>query len=300
MSFNLSFSVGYLTQTPVFRPLVDFEVPEQPSVPAPSKSIFITLYPRWYKHVVVEWSVPADWGRCLFNVYFSPSENGPFTKLNNIPINGNHLKDTDAEEYSKINKAFYIVEAILLDKGNTALRSAPKTWEISQSAWVQLRSQEVQRREYLLLSKFTGAKSYVFRRKTYGERCPDCWNPIVEKALKDNCPTCIGTTFKGGYFNPYSTYLQYDPSPDSNIKTYFGKFEPIQTPAWTVSVPTIFPDDIVVRGGTWDIHRVDNIAQTELQGNTVRQMLQLTELSKNSVEFELIKKNIPEFPGEYL
>jgi hypothetical protein len=300
MSFNLSYTVGYLTQTSMFRPLENLEVPSKPALPAPSKSISITLYPRWYKHVIVEWSVPADWGRCIFNVLFSPSESGPFKQLNGSPINGNHLKDVDTQEYSKISKAYYVVEAILLDKGNAVLRSAPATWETSQSNWVQLRSQEIQRREYVLLSKFTGSKSYIFRRKSYGERCPDCWNPNVEKAMKDNCPTCIGTTFKGGYFLPYNTYVQFDPSPDSNVKTYFGKFEPVQIAAWTVSIPRVFPDDIVVRDGNWDLFRVDNIAQTELQGRTVRQMLQLTELSKNSIEFELIKNNIPEFPDKYL
>lgn len=284
----------------MFRPLEDIQTSSKSFTPAPSKSISITLFPRWYKHVVVEWKIPADWGRCVFNVYFSPNEHGPFKQLNGAPLKGNHLKDPETQDYSKIEKAYYVVEAILLDKGNAALRSAPETWGTTQSAWVQLRAQEVQRREYLLLRKFSGSKSYIFRRKSYGERCPDCWNPNVEKAMKDNCPTCIGTTFKGGYFEPYTTYIQFDPSPKSVIRTYFGKFEPIQTAAWTISVPEIFPDDIIIREGKWDLHRVENTASTELQGRTVKQMLQLTELSKNSVEFELIKNNIPEFPVNYL
>jgi hypothetical protein len=300
MAFNLSFSVGYLTQTSLFRAVE--EIPAQVGSPVSSVSdkISVTLYPRWYKHVVVEWKVPASWGSCSFNVYFSPNEHGPFKKLNTSPIRTNHLKDTDTEEYSKVTKAYYVVEAILLDNGRATLKSQPTSWGTTQTDWVQLRSQEIQRREYVLLSKFTGNKSYIFRRKTYGERCPDCWNANVEKAMKDNCPTCMGTTFKGGYFEPYVSYVQYDPSPGSVIRTYFGKFEPLQTGGWTVSVPEIFPDDIIVRQGNWDLHRVENVSQTELQGKTVRQMLQLTELAKNSIEFELIKKNIPEFPSEYL
>jgi hypothetical protein len=247
----------------------------------------------------VDWSVPADWGRCLFNVYFGPTSDGPFQRLNAAPIDGNHLADTSTQEYSKFNKGFYLVEALLLDKNSVSIKSKPHTWYTTQTPWVELRSKEIQRREWMLLSHFTGTKTYLFRRMTYGERCPECWNARVGKVMKDNCRTCLGTSFKGGYFPCYTTYLQYDSSPDSNIKSYFTLFEPSQMAAWTIAVPEILPDDIVIRHGEWDLFRVENTANTELQSKPVRQMLQLTELAKHSIEFELLTKNIPDFPQEY-
>jgi hypothetical protein len=58
--------------------------------------------------------------------------------------------------------------------------------------------------------------------------------------------------------------------------------------------------DIVVRTGDWKAYRVERITPTELQGNTVRQLMILTELSKGDVEYQLIKRNLPEMPEEYV
>lgn len=299
MSFNYSFSVGYLAQTNVYRQNSEGSVISRPNTDNISGNIKVTLYPRWYKHVVVDWSIPADWGKCLFNVYFGPTSEGPFARLNPAPLEGNYLSDINTQEYSKFNKGFYIVEAILQEKNNVSIKSKAKSWDTVQTSWVQLRSQEVQRREWWLLNKFVGTKTYLFRKMTYGERCPECWNKKVQKVMKDNCKTCLGTSFKGGYFPCYPTYVQYDPSPDSNIKSYFTLFEPNQLAAWTISVPEILPDDILIRHGEWDLYRVENTARTELQAKLVRQMLQVTELSKHSIEYELLTKNIPEFPAKY-
>jgi hypothetical protein len=83
------------------------------------------------------------------------------------------------------------------------------------------------------------------------------------------------------------------------MKSYFTLFEPNQLGAWTVSVPEILPDDILIRYGEWDLYRVEDTAKTELQGKLVRQILQLTELAKHSIEYELLTKDIPDFPQEY-
>jgi hypothetical protein len=186
-----------------------------------------------------------------------------------------------------------------LDDNNACIKSKPESWDTYQNQWVQLRSREVQRREYLLLRKFVGVKTSIFKKKTYGERCPECWNKRVGKSLKDNCVTCLGTTFKGGYVPAHTTYLQYDPANNSNIKSYFGVFEPGQSPAWTISMPEIAPDDILIRHGEWDLYKVNAVARTELQGKAVRQLLQLNELSKYNVEYKLLTRDISEFPQEY-
>jgi hypothetical protein len=265
-----------------------------------SGNISVKIYPRWFKHIAVEWSVPADWGNCNFNVYFSEAEDTDFQKLTASPIHGTYLLDGESKEYRKFNRGFYVVEAILLDKGNAAIRSKATTWRTSQSDWVYLRSTEIQRREQILLRKFNGSKSYLFRRKTYGARCPDCWDKEVEKITRDNCPTCIGTGFSGGYFEPAPLYINYDASPNSLVRTYFGKFEPNEVGGWTISLPEIRPDDVVVRVGDWNVYRVEGVSPTELQSNPVRQMLKFTQLSKGDVENELVTRNLPEFPEDVI
>ncbi len=149
------------------------------------------------------------------------------------------------------------------------------------------------RREMILLSKFTGVKSLVFRRKVFGERCPECWDYVLEKVTKDHCKTCLGTSFNGGYFTGFETLLQYEPTPNDAVLGYQGRNEPNQIPAWTINFPDINVFDLVLRIPDWRIYRVDHVSNTELQTVQLRQMLTLTELDKESIEFELAKQAIP-------
>ena len=300
MSFNFSYSFGFMTQTDTYPNVQGFSPGALSSNVNISGNIKVKYYPVWYKHIVVEWSVPADWGACVFNVYFAPTQEGPFVRINPATINGTYLLDSTTQEYSKFGRGFYIVEAILTEKGNVAIQSVASSWDNRQNDWVQLRSNEIQRREFLLLSRFSGIKSYLFKRKAYGQRCPECWSYETEKVTKDNCTTCFGTSFTGGYFSPAATFIQYDATPDSNSKTYFGKFEQNQIQGWTISFPEMRPDDIIFRVGDWSMYRIDGVQATEMQGKPVRQIMKLTQLSKGDIEYQLLATGIPEFPAEFL
>jgi len=262
--------------------------------------IKVKIYPSWYEQIVAEWSVPSKFGNCRFNVYFAQTEDGPFNKLNQVPINGTFLADSTTQEYSKFDHGFYLVEAILLDHGNALLRSEPATWETYQNAWVGLRSREIQRREQLLLRKFVGVQSYLFRKLSYGKRCPLCYDHRTEQIMDDHCPNCLGTSFEGGFFAPAPMLAQYETTPNSRDKTYFGKMEANQIGAWTTSLPVINSEDVLVRVGDWAMYRIDRIMTTELQANTVRQILTLTQISKGDIEYQLVKRHLPDFPDQYL
>ncbi|HXP52624.1 MAG TPA: hypothetical protein VN922_21905, partial [Bacteroidia bacterium] len=173
------------------------------------------------------------------------------------------------------------------------------SWEPAQRDWVGLRAVEIQRREYWLLSRFTGVKSYAYRRKNFGKRCAWCWNPKLELIMDDKCPHCMSTGFENGFYNCSPTYIQYEPNQNSVIKGYFGVSEPNSVGAWTISVPELRPEDIIVKTGSWDIFRIDKIEPTELQGNTIRQRMVLVQLGKNDIEYQLVGRNIPEFPVQY-
>jgi len=298
MSLNVSFSLGFLLQrntlgvtyTPTVAQSGEFQ----------SAAISVTIYPRWYKQISAEWSIPASWGNCLFNVYFGQTNDGPWELINPTPITSTFLTENISRIYSIYTHGFYIVEVILLGQGSIKIRSTPTTWQNTQNRWVALRSIEVQRREYILLSKFVGVKSYIFRRKTYGKRCPNCWSVSTEQIIKDHCTICMGTSFEGGYFDPAPLYVQYDPTPNDRTKTYFGVLEQNQITGWTVSMPEIKNDDILIRTGDWNVYLIDKTADTELQSVTVKQMMVLTQLGKNSVEYNLVTRGLPEFPQRYV
>ncbi len=289
MSFNYSLNFSYF---PISAPIV-----EPTTSVADKSSINIKFYPIWYKHVTMEWDIPVEWGNCTFNVFKSATEDGPFEQINITPISTNYIKDSTTEAFSKFNKDFYILE-VILPSGST-IRSRAVSWRKTRHKMVELKALDIQRREYLLMSKFSGAETLVFRRKTYGERCPDCWNYDTERIMDDKCPTCLGTSFNGGFFTGIKTYLQYETTPNAISLTYFGKFEPNQLGAWTISYPELNSLDVIIRLNDWKAYRIERIVPTELATVPVRQILQLTELDKTSVEYKLVTRDLTEFPGAY-
>jgi hypothetical protein len=290
MSFNFSFSYDYY-------PITGFQGVPTTAVTTDG-SITVKFYPIWYKQVTMEWSIPASWGACTFNVYKSANGDGPFEQVNQTPITGTFFKDLTTEAFSKFGRDFYVVE-VILPSGQTT-RSPASSWQKIRRKDVELKALDIQRREYLLLSKYTGVESLVFSRRTYGKRCLLCWNPTTERVMNDACPSCLGTSFEGGYFPGISSFIQYEPTPNSVTLTYFGKFEPNQIGAWTISYPEINPHDLIVRLSDWKVYRVEAIQSTELLTVSVRQIMQITELDKESVEYQLITKDPTVFPAGYV
>lgn len=264
-----------------------------------SKDFVVHIFPIWFEQVTVQWSIPAKWGNCSFNVYKGQTENGPFKLLNNEEVHVPFLKDVTTEAYSKQNRDWYVVEAVFPD-GVTVLRSAAVSWQNTQTRWVNIRSTEIQRREWLLLRKFVGVKTLFFRRKNWGQRCSECWNVDTNRVMKDHCKTCVGTSFEGGYWPGIETLIQYEQTPSDLSFEYFGKFDPNQIGAWTIAYPEIDDLDIVLRLPDWKVYRIDKVIPTELQTVTVRQLMQITELGRNSVEYNLITNNPAYFPADYL
>jgi hypothetical protein len=144
-----------------------------------SSSIKVSLYPVFSSHITVEWSIPVGFGACTFNVYMAPSETGPWEKTTLSPTESNHWKIPLSAFNSKYSNYFYVVECI---KGNgTKVQSSLVTLQNTMTTWVNIRAKEIHRREWLLLRKFTGIPTIVHRRKTFGKRCTECWDPVLLK-----------------------------------------------------------------------------------------------------------------------
>jgi hypothetical protein len=256
-----------------------------------SSNFSITVYPYWFKQITLEWVVPTDWGSCRFNVYKAQTEDGPFTKLNQAPleVGTNFFKDTTTQDFSKIYRSWYIVEAVL--STGKRIQSEPQTWGNKRLPWVELRSQEIQRREWLLLNKFTGSECYSLRRRTYGKRCSNCWNFDLEKCTIDKCIVCMGTSFEGGYFPAARTLMQFDADPDQIVLEYFGKWEVNETFSWTIAFPEVRQRDLIYRVMDNSLFEISDRKETTLQSVAVRQLLKVIELDRESPEFQAILNN---------
>lgn len=250
-----------------------------------------TVYPVFYKHITVEFKVPSQWGNCTFDIYRGDTNLGPWEKITPAPISGTFFKDSAQDEVSKYNDSWYIVECRLPD--GRRIQGQPETWRPKRNNWVEIRAKEIERREILLLEKFTGQKSMLFKRRYFGLRCRNCWNATIEKVTKDHCQVCLGTSYEGGFFPGYETLFQYDPIQKDATLGYQGLTEPEQMVGWTISKPVIDAHDLLLRMNDFRLYRIERVSQTELQGQVVRQVVNLTELGKDSVEYNLTKQAMP-------
>lgn len=252
----------------------------------------VSVFPIFYKHNVIEWEIPGEWGSCKFDVYRSDVEKGPWKKITVEPVSSYFIKDREVPEVTKFMSMYYLVECILPD--NRRVKSEVTTWENKQSSFALLRAKEIQRRESILLSKFVGVDTIFFRRKRFGKKCPVCWDSTSEDLIMDKCPSCFGTGFEGGYWGGYNTLLQYDPTPSSAEFSYQGLVERNVITAWTIANPKIESLDIIYRVPDRKLYRVGQKQTTELQAVEIRQMLQLVEIGTTKAEQELVKRLLPD------
>lgn len=254
----------------------------------------VKFMPDWYKYLTLEWTVPEEWRSYnpKFMVYQSESESGPFRIISGEPFSENRFVAYDTDVTAKFRNEFWVVQAVL-DNGDI-YKTPPMSVHTRLPKFQYLRFMDIIRRERILLDKFTGVESVIFRRREYGQRCSHCWNAHDEKMTDDNCPVCYGTSYEGGYYDGIYTKIQYDSSTDRRQYTYFGRFEPNQIAAWTVGYPTMSIRDIVIRLSDFHIFRVEALQNTEMLTMPLRQIMQLTELPVINVEYGLLKDKVKE------
>lgn len=254
-----------------------------------NSNIQVSVYPEWYKQVTLEWTVPENWLGAKFHVYFWPGGNEAYVRLTSSPTTNQFFFDTTTREYSKIGQGSYVIEAIL-PFTNQIVRSYPASWEYKRRDKVEKIANEIQRREYMLLSKFAGTKCFFFRRRTYGVRCPRCWSVEQEKIMDDHCEVCYGTSFEGGYFDPIAVFVQFDPDNSTKRNVYSGTIEPNAISGWTISMPAMTSKDIIIRAKDWNVYKMLDVNITSLQAKPVRQMMSIVQLAKADVENKLLNK----------
>jgi hypothetical protein len=87
--------------------------------------------------------------------------------------------------------------------------------------------------------------------------------------------------------------LQYDATPNQTLFSGPGVVEQVTINGWTTNFPKIDVFDLVMRIPDNKLYRVGAVTPTELQSVLVRQVLQLSELDKESIEFNLAIAALP-------
>lgn len=213
-----------------------------------------------------------------FYVERAESELGPWQQIAGPLVDRYYLRDNSVPLLNANRILFYRVRAVARTSGKEA-----STSPFSRLGPLPLDALEIVRNEEIVLREHAGTRVWVFPIRTFGQRCPQCWDRALMKVTDDACPTCWSTGFSGGYHYPVECWAQLDSPTQVEQVTTNTQLQPNVVTMRVGPAPSIAPLDLIVDhlNRRW---RVTAVANTARFGIPVRQQPTLTRVTKGSVE----------------
>jgi len=233
------------------------------------------------KYFDVYWEVSPtteDLQEYEFYVERSESEEGPWQQIAGPLIDRYHVRDNNVPLRSHNRILFYRIKALHVLSG-TELYSKV----IDRAGKISLLAQEMIRREDVLFREFVGVQCWLFPRRTFGQRCPQCWDDVLQKRRQDQCPTCWGTGFSGGYHYPIGLWGQVDDAEQTEQVTMEDHRQVTYHTFRTGPSPAIKPMDLVVDHLNRRF-RVFTVGGTTRLGVGVRQEVKMVIIERGAIE----------------
>lgn len=148
-------------------------------------------------------------------------------------------------------------------------------------------SLELKRHLQILFREFAGNRCWVLPVRTFGQRCPACWDSVLTKRKRSGCPVCFDTGFVRGYLNPVEVWMQVDPG--SPIAEQNQNTGPTHQQNTTARVPDFgigkFRDVLVEADNTrW---RIVSVGYTEHNRTPVMLEYQLHRIPESDIEYKI-------------
>lgn len=221
---------------------------------------------------------PLDY---TMQVLRSESPEGPFTPISPEFVDRWVFVDATVPRGDSFRRLYYRIES--KRKLDGATFTTPST---AQEPEPDLIASYIRINEYTLFTQALGRKVWIFKARTFGPRCPSCWDKYGQQRTRSNCQQCYNTGFLHGYHAPMEAWMQIDPAGQAPELTPQQKQQLRRTGARMPFYPRITPEDVVVEGENirW---KVQSVTQTERLRAVCRQELQLIEIAKSDVEYKL-------------
>lgn len=142
--------------------------------------------------------------------------------------------------------------------------------------------------EHLFAFRYVyGMPCVIFKKRTEGGRCTECWDTVLKRVTKSNCQTCYGTGFLNGYYPFIEAWMDFNPDPKVVAISEWGERQPSQTDVMFTNYPLMASGDLVVELESNRYWRVSNIRNTEKNRTTILQVMRLDEINRSDIELHL-------------
>lgn len=216
-----------------------------------------------------------------FIVERSESQYGPFDQICE-PFSDKYMfRDVIVNLFHRWRQYWYRLRITRKSDSQVAYTEAAQL-----SAQPDLIAQEVRRTELILFREHIGRKCWVFPVRTFGQRCPACWDQVSKQRTISQCLTCYDTSYVSGYLDPVEAYIQLDPTPKHIEVNQLVETQQQNASARMPYFPTVKPRDIIVESENrrWRVERVSTTRRLQV---VLHQELVLHGIPSSDIEYQL-------------
>lgn len=260
------------------------------------------LYPS---AVFLQWIVdaPGESGSFLFNVARAGGPDGPWEFIatdlkdtycflddhfNLPPAPRRHDRREGLNLFSLARTIYYQVTAIPPSGIANQFVSDPTPVEPGLDNRTRLIKRKILFDEAKGFHAANGVPIIVLKRRHWGTRCRECWDPVTKDVVKEHCGRCFGTSFEGGYWTPTLIAGRKSPGAIDSQLTAQGESEVKLVTFMTLDYPLLEYKDVLVDLRFNDRFLVQRVTRTELKGVPVHQNAVCSEISRDAVEYEVL------------
>ena len=246
------------------------------------------VLPVYPSHVYLQWTV-EDKESALGTVHIlrSQSQSGPYNVIAEVDSTEYSYSDHEPNLLGLTRNYWYIIKANSAYSDTEYVLSEPKTAEYELTGHRAKIARKARRDLKVQLERLNGVELIILKLRTFGPRCTKCFNPLTNDIMYSHCTECYGTTYVGGYHDPVRVYGKLDPVVVQESLGASGTNQSAVTGVTIVEYPVVEVNDIIIEARTNRRFKVVQKMQSESSRVLVHQDLQVTEISRAGIEYEV-------------
>lgn len=221
-----------------------------------------------------------------FYVARSDAAFGEYAVIAGPIVNGFHVRDnTIRGQKSFYHNLYYRITCKHRETGDEVV--FPDTGGVCLSAPLDLIGLEMARINNVKLKEFSGRKMWVYSRKTSGQRCQACFDPVASRKTKSRCVNCYDTAWVGGFNAPVEVFAQIISTDERVVHADFSTTELENTAILLGNYPELFEGDIIVEAENIRWRVGSNISKIKKSRAIVRQQAPIHRIPNGDTEYKI-------------
>ena len=258
--------------------------------------------PIYPSKVFLQWSLidPTESGSYTFTIHRSGSTGGDwevllaggqniYNYIDDLTEQPLHPDDGKVNLLSLQRQIYYRVTVVPPSGCTNQATAEPHALrpELTQP-WLQGLRRRLKHDEVILWKTHNGVPLIILKRRKWGTRCTNCYDPTTKALLEEHCTQCWGTGFVDGYWDPVTTYGRIYPPSNIDVQTTpRSRKEASQHLITLTDVPYLEDQDLIIERDANKRFVVRRQTQTELKRRTVHQQVTASYIEHGAVEYEI-------------